>query len=182
MSNLNWWISDSRALILRKWNTPSSIWAAFISTHNGFHTGSGQSFMEVGEDAIKVEAMWKQQCTQTGMSNLSEYTYIALVPKRNILVDFRRSYHSCRCLTTNAPIQMSCMIHAWLPLVSSISCVKSARAGCQPLWLCNFTVNCTLGLACCCYVVLSISIDWKLFFLRCWEWTLKLKVLCSDVT
>ena len=68
--------------------------------------------MEVGEDAIKVEAMWKQQCTQTGMSNLSEYTYIALVPKRNILVDFRRSYHSCRCLTTNAPIQMSRMIHA----------------------------------------------------------------------
>ncbi|CAK9049373.1 Uncharacterized protein SCF082_LOCUS27458 [Durusdinium trenchii] len=52
------------------WSTPDTVWAKFISTHNSFHKGSGNSYMEVGMDALRVEAMWKAACTQSGMSHL----------------------------------------------------------------------------------------------------------------
>lgn len=45
-------------------------WAKFIEIHNKFHAGSGASYMDVCEEALALEAAWKENCAATGTSSL----------------------------------------------------------------------------------------------------------------
>lgn len=55
---------------LRRSDIPDSVWAKFISTHNDFHAGSGNSYLDYGSDALDMEAKWKEHCKTTGMCHL----------------------------------------------------------------------------------------------------------------
>eukprot|EP00435_Cladocopium_sp_Y103_P058223 s125_g20.t1 len=46
---------------------PDAIWRAFIITHNNFHQGSGTSFQDLIQDAIRVEADWERHVSFLGM-------------------------------------------------------------------------------------------------------------------
>ncbi|CAJ1446596.1 unnamed protein product [Effrenium voratum] len=52
-----------------------NVWAKFISTHNGFHQGSGSSVMDIAEEALSLEASWREHCAKTGSSNPKYQTY-----------------------------------------------------------------------------------------------------------
>ena len=57
-------------LRLRRFDINPNVWAKFISTHNGFHQGSGSSVMDIAEEALSLEASWREHCAKTGMSVL----------------------------------------------------------------------------------------------------------------
>lgn len=58
-------------MIVRRCDIPDCVWAKFISTHNDFHAGSGNSFLDRAHDSLNMEHRWKEHCRKTGMCSLA---------------------------------------------------------------------------------------------------------------
>ncbi|CAE7539367.1 unnamed protein product [Symbiodinium sp. CCMP2592] len=46
---------------------PDKVWHRFIVTHNSFHTGSGENFLDYLQESITMEADWELETARTGL-------------------------------------------------------------------------------------------------------------------
>lgn len=67
---------------------PDKVWKAFITTHNTFHAGSGQSFQDLLQESVQIEAEWERHVSYLGMQSanpLYKSTYRDFVLDRSNL-------------------------------------------------------------------------------------------------